>query len=234
MRARRVLVVCLERVRERLDRRDERLLEPFVVARVRDRELRLVREAAEQAQLALAEVVGGKRGDDAADAAVHLDRRDRVRGAGLEWVAFDPRPFRRAEHEGAGVERQPRLPGVEAARLHARTLLRRVAVQLARREPAVGVLEPDRRPRRREQVGGQLDDALQDVVEGRGRGELPAELEQRRRALRVAPCRLVEARVLDRDRGVARRAPRAAARRPRRTGSSPSFETTITPTTREP
>ena len=62
-----VLVVRLERVRERLDRRDERLLEALVVARVRDRELRLVREAAEQAQLALAEV--GRRAERRDDAA---------------------------------------------------------------------------------------------------------------------------------------------------------------------
>ena len=52
-----VLVVRLERVRERLDRRDEAALERLEVRRVRDRELRLVREAGEQPQLTLAEVV---------------------------------------------------------------------------------------------------------------------------------------------------------------------------------
>jgi hypothetical protein len=50
-----VLVVRLERVRERLDRRDERLLQALEAASVRDRELRLVRDAAEEAQLALLE-----------------------------------------------------------------------------------------------------------------------------------------------------------------------------------
>ena len=49
----------------------------------------------------------------------------------------------------------------------------------------------------------QPDDALVDLVEARGRRELAPELEQRRRALRLAARRLVEARVLDRDRGVA-------------------------------
>src|SRR3954470_23464035 len=48
---RRVLVVGLERVRERLDRRDERTLEAFEVARVRDRKVRLSRETAEESAL---------------------------------------------------------------------------------------------------------------------------------------------------------------------------------------
>ena len=53
---RRVLVVRLQRVGERLDGRNETPFEPFVVVGVRDREPGLVREAAEHAQLPLAEV----------------------------------------------------------------------------------------------------------------------------------------------------------------------------------
>ena len=98
---RRVLVVRLERVRERLDGRDERLLEPFVVARVRNRQLRLVRETSEEPQLALPEAPGGKCRDDAADAVVDLQWRERVRRVGIERVVLDPRPLRRAEDEGA-------------------------------------------------------------------------------------------------------------------------------------
>ena len=76
---RRVLVVRLERVRERFDGRDERVLQAFEAARVRDREARLVREAAEQPQLALAEhAVVGEHGDDEAGARPHVERRERV------------------------------------------------------------------------------------------------------------------------------------------------------------
>src|SRR5439155_8694755 len=68
-----VLLVRLERVRERLDGRDERALEPFVVARVRDRELGLVRETAEEAQLLLAAVVADEHRDDGAETAVEIE-----------------------------------------------------------------------------------------------------------------------------------------------------------------
>ena len=67
-----VLVVRLERVRERLDGGDERPLEPFVARGVRDRELRLVRDAAEQRELALAEVAPLDERNDATGAAVDL------------------------------------------------------------------------------------------------------------------------------------------------------------------
>ena len=79
-----------------------------------------------------------------------------------------------------------------------------VAMQLARHEPTVLVLDPDRRAGRVDQRRGRLDDPLQDVFEARGRCELAAELEQLRRALRLASRRLVEARVLDRDGRVTR------------------------------
>src|SRR4051794_22777327 len=76
---RRVLVVRLECVRQRLDRGEERVLEAREVARVRDRELRLVRETGEKPQLALAEcLLGGARNardDAAATVAVERERR---------------------------------------------------------------------------------------------------------------------------------------------------------------
>src|SRR5437868_1327667 len=73
--ARGVLVVRLERVRERLDSRDERPLEPFVTRGVRDCEPRLVGETTEQPELASAEIVPLDEGDDAACAPVYLERR---------------------------------------------------------------------------------------------------------------------------------------------------------------
>src|SRR6202008_39954 len=53
---RRVLVVRLDCVRKRLDGGDEGALETLVARGVRDRELRLLRDAAEQPQLALSEI----------------------------------------------------------------------------------------------------------------------------------------------------------------------------------
>ena len=48
-----------------------------------------------------------------------------------------------------------------------------------------------------EDLGRQLGDAPSDVVEVDEGCELPSELEQRRRALGLTPCRLVQAGVLD-------------------------------------
>ena len=79
---RRVLVVRLERVGERLDGGDERPLETLVTRGVRDRELRLLCETAEQGELALSEVVPLHERDEAAHAAVDGERRDRVAAAG--------------------------------------------------------------------------------------------------------------------------------------------------------
>src|SRR5207302_6292226 len=79
-----VLVVRLERVREGLDGGDERALESLVVARACDRELRLVREAAEEAQLAVSVVaLFGERRDDEGTAAFDVERCDRVRHRGI-------------------------------------------------------------------------------------------------------------------------------------------------------
>src|SRR5207245_3078556 len=74
-----VLVLGLERVRERLDRGEERPLELAEGERVRDRELGLVRDAAEQLELSLAVLVGRERLDaDRPGPAVDRERRDRV------------------------------------------------------------------------------------------------------------------------------------------------------------
>jgi hypothetical protein len=61
----RVLVVRLESVGERLDRGDEGALEALVARGVGDGELRLLREAAEQCKLALAEVLALDKGNEA-------------------------------------------------------------------------------------------------------------------------------------------------------------------------
>ncbi len=68
---------------------------------------------------------------------------------------------------------------------------------------ARGILEPERGVRRRDQLCRSLDDALEHALEPLGGREVAPELEQRLRALRLAPLRLVEARVLERDRSVA-------------------------------
>jgi len=78
---RRVLVVRLESIGERLDRGDECPLETLVARGVGDRELRLLREAAEQPELAVPEAVPLDERDEAAGAAVDVERRDRVPAA---------------------------------------------------------------------------------------------------------------------------------------------------------
>ena len=79
-----VLVVGLERVRQRLDGRDEGLLEALVAAGALQRDGRLVRDAAEQAQDLLDRVlaVGGRLadGDEALERTVVAQRREREVG----------------------------------------------------------------------------------------------------------------------------------------------------------
>ena len=75
----RVLVARLERVRERLDRGEERALERLEARRVRDRELGLVGETAQELELALGEWdLRRRRRLRSAPAAVHMERGDRV------------------------------------------------------------------------------------------------------------------------------------------------------------
>ena len=80
-----VLVLGLERVGERFHGRDERRLEALEAARVRDRELRLVREPGEQPCPVFVESRRLSRrdlGDDEAEApAVESDRRKSERGS---------------------------------------------------------------------------------------------------------------------------------------------------------
>ena len=218
---RRVLVVRLERVRERLDGRDERPLEPFVVGRVRDRELRLVREPAEQPQLALAEVALRDRGDDAAAAPADDERRDRVRRVGVDGGRLDPRERRpgsttngsrpdsrrlAARDVGSGAPRRGRCSS---------PCTRRPCAAVS--QPVV-VRDPDRRARRADQVRRQ---ARRRARRSR-RGSTPSRARARTRAAssrsppRGAPTRRGSRSRPRRRRG--RRAPRAAARRPRRTG----------------
>ena len=70
-------------------------------------------------------------------------------------------------------------------------------------EVAARLLQPERGIRRADQLRGALDDARQHVVETFRGGEVAAELEQRLRALGLAPLRLVEPCVLERDGRVA-------------------------------
>ncbi len=201
---RRVLVVRLERVRERLDGRDERALETLEVARVRDRELRLVGETAEQAQLSLAEVSGRDSRDDAADATGDDERRDRIRRIGVEWIVLHGRELAGPEDERLGTTRKRlRIGDVEAPLRKALAFLVGVPMQRARDDPAVPVLHPDGGVGRVEQARSEVDDPLEDCVEARGRRELPAEAEQRGGTFRLAARRLVETCVLDGDGGVA-------------------------------
>ncbi len=79
----RVLVACLEGVRERLDRREEGALEALEAGRVRDRELGLVRQPAEEVELAAAVLDVGMSSDgDRAPAALDDERRDDRRRLG--------------------------------------------------------------------------------------------------------------------------------------------------------
>ena len=216
---RRVLVVRLERVRKRLDRGHERALEPFVAAGVRDRELRLVGDAAEQPQLALAELVGVDLGEDGAGAALDLEPRDGVGGTGRDRIAVDPRDVVRGHDERVDpVVHRTRLGGPDAAALDVLALLRAVPVRRARDEPAFLVLEPDAGARRAENPGA--------TARRRGPGSLRARTRSRARGRSRA------ARSRSRPRGArprtasrsrrrrrrGRRAPRAGGRRPRRTG----------------
>src|SRR5207253_2451150 len=114
------------------------------------------------------------------DPAADAERRDGIGGLRIERIAVETCVLLRAEHERLrpGAETFASRAHVESALADRCALLFRVTVQLARDEPAVLVLDPDRRPRRIDQRRGRLDDALQDVFETRGRGELAAELEQ--------------------------------------------------------
>src|SRR5436305_1872444 len=127
-----------------------------------------------------------QRRNDATPAAVDVDRRDGVRRVRIEWFLVDePRAIGRAEQEGLrpAAERQFEAPGQ-----YVRALLIGVAVQPARDDPAVVVLDPDRRAGRLEQRCGQLDDAPEDLVEAAGSRQLAAELEQCGGAVRLAAC----------------------------------------------
>jgi hypothetical protein len=76
-------------------------------------------------------------------------------------------------------------------REHDPALVLAVAPDGARDDAAVRVVEPGRGPLRAEDARRQLDDAAERRVEPLGARELAAELEQRLRALGLAPRRLV-------------------------------------------
>ena len=221
---RRVLVVRLERVRKRLDGGDERPLEPLVAARVRDRQLRLVRDAAEQTQLALAELVAtrSRRGCS------RRGRRPRTRATAYEAPgAIGSRSIcaivvRRCMTNGSSPSCSARASAARRrARVSRRCRCSRVVARaaLARDEPAVLVLEPDARARRAEDPGRPLDDARRGSPSrlrraSRARGRTRAA----RSRSRPHAARRRRASHSRRRRRRGRRAPRAGGRRPRRTG----------------
>src|SRR5205085_9195689 len=144
----------------------------------------------------------GHRDDDAAEpAAVRGEGRDDVLPLDERLAAAEALELRRVEgerlrrREGA-LGHVAREPPAE----HARPLLLGVAAGRPRDELAGrGILEPDRGPARAEDRGRELDDAVEDLVEALRARELAPELEQRLRALSLAPLGLVEARGLERD-----------------------------------
>src|SRR5205085_4776178 len=187
---------------------EERALEALEVAGVRDRELRLVRDAREEAKLPLGEDARRlrHRDQDAAEAAaVGRERRRDVLALDERLAAAEALELRRVEGERlGGRERTLGHVSREAPAEDERTLLLAVAAARTRYELAGRrLLEPQRRPRRAEDRRGAVDDAVEDLVQPLRSRKLAPELEQRLRALGLAPLGLVEARVLERDRGLA-------------------------------
>ena len=140
---------------------------------------------------------------------VRLRRRD---ASALELLRREPTSRRERSHPVAGPP-----PGGEAF------------------DAAVRLRQPDRGVRGRRGSGPNLSATRSRTWSSSFRArELAGELEQRLRALGLAPLRLVEPGVDEGDAMRDRRAPRAARRSSASNWSSPSFEMTITPTTRAP
>src|SRR4051794_40440169 len=98
-----VLVVRLERVRQRLDGRDEGALETLEAARALERDRGLIGEAAEKAQKLVARenaCPGLANGDEAIDRAVAAQRRQRDVGPAADRRRQDPLQLVRAGEEG--------------------------------------------------------------------------------------------------------------------------------------
>jgi hypothetical protein len=204
----------LERVRQRLDRGQERPLQALEARGVRHRQLDLVDDAGEQAHAAVVEAVGiGARADDDAPQAVAVEAERGDREPAAREVACP------ADGELGGVELE-RLVGLQqlaGALVRKPQLLEdpRVAPVVAEEGPHDEVvpgalLQPDGRARPLEEPGRELDRPVEHLVQRFGERQAPAEVEERvrdlergLRALRLAALRLVEPRVLERDGGVA-------------------------------
>ncbi len=199
----RVLVVRLERVRQRLDGGDECPLERLVARGALQGELRLLREAAEQIELSLpvCQLRRDRRRDDAVasvdDERCHCEPAVQIRGrrsdrrvvGGLEEVRLRARqPL--LGRAGRNRHERIRLGGIARAR--------RDAGEVA----APGILQPERGAWAREDLRGSVDDSPGNLCDALGLGELPGELEQSCRALRLAALCFVQPGVLERDRGV--------------------------------
>ena len=194
----RVLVVRLERVRERLDRLEERPLEVVEAPGVRQCELGLVRDSREQAKLSLVEGAVRRSADrNAAEtAAVQRQRRD----ARLAVRPVDDERSRTASRwlaarEGAHPAGQPLAVEVASRGQPLESHVRATS-------PPTASWNQKRRARRSERACRELDDAVDDRRPYPPRRELAAELQQRGRATRPRVARPRRGRVLERDGGM--------------------------------
>jgi hypothetical protein len=175
---RRVLVVGLEGVGERLDRGDERSLERLVAPGALEGELRLLCETAEQLELTVREhALGRDRGSDDSPAPVDAERGDRETSVGvLRW---------RRDRRVVGCADEVRLraadPGAEMLGgnddLSDHGLRSRRMRRQPHEIPARGVLKPQRRAGAGEYSHRPVDDPLRDLGDALRGGDVAGERE---------------------------------------------------------
>ena len=205
----RVRVTCtrrgLERVRERLDGREERPLERLEAGGVLDRELGLVREAAEQLELALPGVatLGAADRDQAPAAWSKLNGATAIRARGSGRRRREGRVLLRSEQIGPGGARRSRSSALRRDTGARPTELVLVADRGDPDEVApVCVLQPERRLGRPEDARRSCDDAVERRPEARPPARAPGRTRAGRGRSLPRAARLVETRVLERDRRV--------------------------------
>ena len=204
---RRVLVLRLESIGERLDGGEECSLEALERERIRECELRLAGDRAQELELPIVQSVAAvERERDRAPAGVERDRDDRVcvgEGPG-EVVRNDVLVLRPRDHERLGTSREH---GCCGGRQAVADLSRAgdtgcrpcsAADDIAPVVLALG--EPDRRSLDAEDPGSPAGDALDDLVELHAGRELARELEERLRTLGLSALGLVEPCVDEGDR----------------------------------
>ena len=194
-----VLVVGLERVRERLDGGEERALQRLVARRRLEGEPRLSRDAREQLELAIlgcrAHRDGG--GDDA-PAAVDEEGCDGEPALGASGHGGDRRVVLRVDRVRLGAT-EPGLDVLGRDADDTRVVRSSLRVNREPLERAVGALQPDGGAGALEDAGGAARDAFGHVRDVRCFGEVSREGEEGLRALGLPALRLVEPRVLERD-----------------------------------